>query len=242
MRALDDRNDPALAASTPTSPPPIPSVIGIVGNLTGADDAGRALALCQRRLRGHRSDGYGRRRHAAAVSTTSFGCRPTTARRAGSSPAPRLTGKRGVAALAVAFDGDYGYDVARGFVQQAKPITMPPTCCCSRATGPIRRGGANGSRPQARATSSSAARRPSWGRSPRRCDLPATPATSARATDSSTATRSRPTPTARRRVRRVVDAAARSGSQRRRAHHRLPTRGHADHGVLRVTATPPRSS
>ena len=28
-----------------------------------------------------------------------------------------LEGKRGVAAIAVAFDGDYGYDVARGFVR-----------------------------------------------------------------------------------------------------------------------------
>jgi branched-chain amino acid transport system substrate-binding protein len=36
-----------------------------------------------------------------------------------------LEGKRGVAALAVAFDGDYGYDVARGFVDQAKADGHP---------------------------------------------------------------------------------------------------------------------
>ena len=36
-----------------------------------------------------------------------------------------LEGKRGVAAIAVAFDGDYGYDVARGFVDQAKANGHP---------------------------------------------------------------------------------------------------------------------
>jgi branched-chain amino acid transport system substrate-binding protein len=119
MRTYDDRNDPALAATNANVAAADPSVIGIVGNLT----APMTLASLSR---------YANVNFAVVVPTvtadavTNRGYHnifrlpakdSTSGRLFASSVLPE---KRGAAAIAVALDGDYGYDVARGFVQQAK--------------------------------------------------------------------------------------------------------------------------
>src|SRR5579863_2040534 len=119
MRTFDDRNDPALAATNANVAAADPTVIGIVGNLTGA----MTLASLSR---------YANVNFAVAVPTvttdavTNRGYHNVFRLPAKDSSSGRLFAssvlpeKRGVAAIAVALDGDYGYDVARGFVQQAK--------------------------------------------------------------------------------------------------------------------------
>jgi branched-chain amino acid transport system substrate-binding protein len=118
-RALDDRNDPGLAASNANVAAADSTVIGIVGNLTGP----MTVAALSR----YANTGF-------AVITPTVTADAVTKRGyhnvyrlpAKDSTSGRLfagvglEGHKGVFALAVAFDGDYGYDVASGFVQQAR--------------------------------------------------------------------------------------------------------------------------
>jgi ABC-type branched-subunit amino acid transport system substrate-binding protein len=119
MRALDDRNDVALAASNVNVASADPSVIGMVGNLT----APMTLASLSR---------YANNNFAVVVPTvtadavTARGFHNVFRLPAKDSTSGRLFAssvlpeKKGAFALAIALDGDYGYDVARGFVQEAK--------------------------------------------------------------------------------------------------------------------------
>jgi branched-chain amino acid transport system substrate-binding protein len=119
MRTYDDRNDPALAATNANVASADPSVVGIVGNLT----APMTLASLSR---------YANVSFAVVVPTVTADAvtnrnyhnvfrlpakDSASGRLFASSVLPE---KGGVAAIAVALDTDYGYDVARGFVQQAK--------------------------------------------------------------------------------------------------------------------------
>ncbi len=118
-RPLDDRNDGALAAANANVAAADSTCIGIVGNLTSA----MTLAA----LSHYANTGF-----AVIVPTvtadaiTQRGYHNVYRLPAKDSAAGRLFAsaaleqKKGVAALAIAFDGDYGYDVARGFVDQAK--------------------------------------------------------------------------------------------------------------------------
>ncbi len=119
MRALDDRNDPGLAASNANVAAADFTVIGMIGNLT----APMTLAALSR---------YANVGFAVVVPTvtadavTKRGYHNVYRLPAKDSSSGRLfagaalEGKRGAAAIAVSFDGDYGYDVANGFVLQAK--------------------------------------------------------------------------------------------------------------------------
>ncbi len=119
MRAYDDRNDVALAATNASVAAADSTVIGIVGNLT----APMTLAALSR---------YANVNFALVVPTVTadavtnrnyhnvfrLPAKDSTSGRLFASTV--LPEKRGVSALAVSLDGDYGYDVARGFVQEAK--------------------------------------------------------------------------------------------------------------------------
>jgi branched-chain amino acid transport system substrate-binding protein len=119
MRTYDDRDDIALAATNANVAAADPSVIGIVGNLT----APMTLAALSR---------YANVNFAVVVPTvtadavTNRGYHNIFRLPAKDSASGRLFAgsvlpeKRGVSAIAVALDDDYGYDVARGFVQEAK--------------------------------------------------------------------------------------------------------------------------
>lgn len=119
MRTYDDRNDAALAATNATVAAADPSVIAIVGNLTGP----MTVAALSR---------YANVNFAVVVPTvtadavTNRGYHNVFRLPAKDSTSGRLFAstilpeKKGATAIAVALDGDYGYDVARGFVQQAK--------------------------------------------------------------------------------------------------------------------------
>ena len=123
-RALDDRNDAGLAASNANVAAADSTVIGIVGNLTGA----MTVAALSR----YANTGF-------AVITPTVTADAVTKRGyhnvyrlpAKDSTSGRLfagvalEGHKGVFALAVACDGDYGYDVASGFVQQARNDRHP---------------------------------------------------------------------------------------------------------------------
>ena len=134
LRAFDDRNDAALAATNANVAASDPSVIGIVGNLTAPDDASGALALCERQLCGRRSDRYGRRHHGPQLSTTSFDCRPTIARRAGFSPArcfrkrraPRRSRSRSTATTATTSRAD-SWQQAKADRHAADVLLFPAT-------------------------------------------------------------------------------------------------------------------
>ena len=119
MRAYDDRNDIAVAANNANVAAADPSVVGIVGNLT----APMTLAALSR---------YANVNFAVVVPTVTADAvtnrnyhnifrlpakDSTSGRLFASSVLPE---KRGVSTIAVSLDGDYGYDVARGFVQEAK--------------------------------------------------------------------------------------------------------------------------
>lgn len=118
-RPLDDRNDPGLAAANASVAAGDSTCIAIVGNLTAA----MTLAALSR---------YANSGFAVIVPTvtadavTQRGYHNVYRLPAKDSAAGRLfagaalEAKKGVPALAVAFDGDYGYDVARGFVEQAR--------------------------------------------------------------------------------------------------------------------------
>ncbi len=119
MRAYDDRDDVALAATNASVAAADSTVIGIVGNLT----APMTLAALSR---------YANVNFALVVPTVTadavtnrnyhnvfrLPAKDSTSGRLFASTV--LPEKRGVSALAVSLDGDYGYDVARGFVQEAK--------------------------------------------------------------------------------------------------------------------------
>ncbi|HEY5425990.1 MAG TPA: branched-chain amino acid ABC transporter substrate-binding protein [Candidatus Tumulicola sp.] len=119
LRAFDDRNDAALAATNASVAASDPSIVGIVGNLTAA----MTLASLSR---------YANVNFAVIVPTvtadaiTARGFHNVFRLPANDSACGRLFAstvlpeKKGASVLAVALDGDYGYDVARGFVQQAK--------------------------------------------------------------------------------------------------------------------------
>jgi branched-chain amino acid transport system substrate-binding protein len=119
LRQLDDRNDPGLAASNANVAAADFTVIGMIGNLT----APMTLAALSR---------YANVGFAVIVPTvtadavTKRGYHNVYRLPAKDSSSGRLfanaalEGKRGVSAIAIAFDGDYGFEVASGFVQQAK--------------------------------------------------------------------------------------------------------------------------
>lgn len=124
FRALDDRNDQGLAASNVNVAAADFSVVGVVGSLT----APMTLAALPR---------YANQSFAVVVPTvtadsvTMRGYHNVYRLPAKDSQAGRLfagsalDGKRGIPTIAVAFDGDYGYEVARGFVAQAKTDRHP---------------------------------------------------------------------------------------------------------------------
>jgi branched-chain amino acid transport system substrate-binding protein len=124
MRSLDDRNDPGLAASNANVAAADSTVVAMIGNLTPA----MTLAALPR---------YANMGFAIIVPTVTadavtqrgfhnvfrLPAKDSTSGRLFANAA--LEGKRGVAAIAITFDGDYGYDVARGFVLQAKADHHP---------------------------------------------------------------------------------------------------------------------
>jgi ABC-type branched-subunit amino acid transport system substrate-binding protein len=124
MRPLDDRNDTGVAASNVNVAAADSTVVGVIGNLT----APMTLAALPR---------YANMSLAVIVPTvtadsvTQRGYHNVYRLPAKDSSSGRLfanaalEGKRGVAAIAVAFDGDYGYEVARGFVAAAKTSGHP---------------------------------------------------------------------------------------------------------------------
>ena len=123
-RSYDDRNDTASAGSNANIAAADSTVVGIVGNLT----APMTLAALSR---------YANNSFAVIVPTVTADSitrrgyfnvfrLPTKDTSAGQLFANTvLDSKKGVPVLAVALDGDYGYDVARGFVQQAKTNRHP---------------------------------------------------------------------------------------------------------------------
>ena len=124
LRPLDDRNDPGLAASNANVAAADFTVIGMIGNLT----APMTLAALSR---------YANVGFAVIVPTvtadavTKRGYHNVYRLPAKDSSSGRLfasaalEGKRGLSAIAIAFDGDYGFEVASGFVQQAKADRHP---------------------------------------------------------------------------------------------------------------------
>lgn len=124
MRPLDDRNDPGLAASNANVAAADFTVIGVIGNLT----APMTLAALSR---------YANVGFAVIVPTvtadavTKRGYHNVYRLPAKDSAAGRLFAiaalerKRGVPVIAIAFDGDYGYDVGSGFVNQARNDKHP---------------------------------------------------------------------------------------------------------------------
>lgn len=124
LRPLDDRNDPGLAAANANVAAADFTVVGMIGNLT----APMTLAALSR---------YANVGFAVIVPTvtadavTKRGYHNVYRLPAKDSASGRLfasaalEGKRGVSAIAVAFDGDYGSEVASGFVQQARTDRHP---------------------------------------------------------------------------------------------------------------------
>jgi ABC-type branched-subunit amino acid transport system substrate-binding protein len=123
LRTYDDRNDPGQAAVNVSVASSDSTVVGMIGNLTGP----MTLAALSR---------YANQNFAVIVPTvtadavTARGYHnvyrlPTKDSTAGRLFANTVLGKRGEPVLAIAFDSDYGYDVARGFVQQAKTSGHP---------------------------------------------------------------------------------------------------------------------
>ncbi|HVN70062.1 MAG TPA: branched-chain amino acid ABC transporter substrate-binding protein [Candidatus Binatia bacterium] len=123
-RALDDRDDPGLAASNANVAAADFTVIGVVGNLTSA----MTLAALSR---------YANTGFAVVVPTvtadavTQRGFHNVYRLPAKDSSSGKLfanaalEGKRGVPVVAVAYDGDYGYEVANGFVSAARTDRHP---------------------------------------------------------------------------------------------------------------------
>ncbi len=123
-RGLDDRNDQGVAMSNVNAAAADSTVVAVVGNLTAA----MTLAALPR---------YANQTFAVVVPTvtadavTQRGYHNVYRLPAKDSTSGKLfaqvalEGKRGVNAIAVAFDGDYGYEVARGFVGQAQADRHP---------------------------------------------------------------------------------------------------------------------
>ncbi len=124
LRSYDDRNDPAQAAANANVAAADSTVVGIVGNLTAA----MTLAALPR---------YANVGFAVVVPTVTADVitrrgffnvyrLPANDSSAGQLFASTvLSEHKGVPTIAVALDGDYGYDVARGYVQQAKADRHP---------------------------------------------------------------------------------------------------------------------
>lgn len=124
LRALDDRNDLGLAQSNVNVAAADSTVIAMIGNLT----APMTLAALPR---------YANQTFGVVVPTvtadavTRRGYHNVYRLPASDSTSGKLfasvalEGKRGVNAIAVAFDGDYGYEAARGFVAQAQADRHP---------------------------------------------------------------------------------------------------------------------
>jgi ABC-type branched-subunit amino acid transport system substrate-binding protein len=118
-RGLDDRNDQGVAQSNVNVAAADSTVVAVVGSLTAA----MTLAALPR---------YANQTFAVVVPTvtadavTQRGYHNVYRLPAKDSTSGKLfaqaalEGRRGVNAIAVAFDGDYGYEVARGFVGQAQ--------------------------------------------------------------------------------------------------------------------------
>ncbi len=68
MRALDDRNDPGVAASNVNVAAADFSVIGMVGNLTAAMTLAALSRYANQGLSGRRADRHGGCRHEARLS------------------------------------------------------------------------------------------------------------------------------------------------------------------------------
>ncbi len=124
IRPYDDRNDPGVASSNASVAAADFNCIGVVGNLT----APMTLAALSR----YANVGFAVIcPTVTADSVTKRGYHNIYRLPARDSAAGRLfatvalEGKRGVSAIAVAFDGDYGYDVASGFVTQAQNDRHP---------------------------------------------------------------------------------------------------------------------
>ncbi|MBV8149746.1 MAG: branched-chain amino acid ABC transporter substrate-binding protein [Candidatus Eremiobacteraeota bacterium] len=118
-RAFDDRNDTALAPTNASVAASDPSVVAIVGNLTAA----MTLASLPRYANVNfavvvptvTADGITRRGYHNVYRLA------TNDSMSGQLFAQSVLAERkGASTIAVSFDGDYGYDVARGFVAQAK--------------------------------------------------------------------------------------------------------------------------
>jgi branched-chain amino acid transport system substrate-binding protein len=121
---LDDRNDAGVAASNANVAAANFTVIGMIGNLT----APMTLAALSR---------YANVGFAVIVPTVTadavtkrgyhniyrLPAKDSTSGRLFAGAA--LEGRRGITSVAIAFDGDYGYDVASGFVQQARSDHHP---------------------------------------------------------------------------------------------------------------------
>lgn len=124
IRPLDDRNDPALAGANANVAAADSTVVAVVGNLTAA----MTLIALPR---------YANMGFAVIVPTvtadavTNRGFHNVYRLPAKDSSAGRLfaeaalEGRKGIPVIAVAFDGDYGYEVARGFVDKAKSNGHP---------------------------------------------------------------------------------------------------------------------
>jgi branched-chain amino acid transport system substrate-binding protein len=119
FRTYDDRNDTAQAASNVSVAAADSTVIAIVGNLTKAmtlaalsryANVNFALIMPTVTADAVTQRGYHNVYRLPAKDTSAGQLFANTV----------LEKKRGISALAVALDGDYGSDVARGFVQGAK--------------------------------------------------------------------------------------------------------------------------
>jgi branched-chain amino acid transport system substrate-binding protein len=118
-RAFDDQNTTALARSNVNSAAADPTVVAMIGNLTTpmtldslSQYANQNFALVVPTLT---ADAITRRgfHNVYRLPASDSSCGQLFASSA-------LDSKRGAACIAVALDGDYGYDIARAFVQQAK--------------------------------------------------------------------------------------------------------------------------
>lgn len=123
MRTFDDRNDAAQAMANVSVAGSDSTVVGMIGNLTGP----MTLAALSR---------YANQNFAVIVPTvtadavTARGYHnvyrlPTKDSTSGRLFANTVLQKRGEPVLAIALDSDYGYDVASGFVQQARSNGHP---------------------------------------------------------------------------------------------------------------------
>ena len=117
-RAFDDQNSTALARSNVSSAAADPTILGMIGNLTApmtldalSQYANQNFALVVPTIT---ADAITRRGYHNVYRL------PANDSSSGQLFASGALKKQDSPCIAVALDGDYGYDVARGFVQQAK--------------------------------------------------------------------------------------------------------------------------